>query len=78
MIGVNITQSEFGVILSFGVSEPSNFISVFIFWKEIMKDFFFARTPFYNSIPFKASLMFVLKLLIEKGNTVFVHRYSIE
>ena len=32
--------------------------------------FFFASKPFYKLISFKASLMFVLKPLIEKGNTI--------
>ena len=71
VIGVNSKQFEFGVILSFSVSERSNFISVFIIWKDMIKEmFFFASTTFYNLIHFKAFLMFVLKLLIEKGNTV--------
>ena len=45
----NTTNSEFCVLLSFGVIRLSNFISVF-----------------------------VLKLLIEKGNSVFIQWYSIK
>ena len=55
------SQSEFDVIMSFGVNERSNFISVFIIWKEMIKEmcgFFFASTPFYNLISFKVSIMF--------------------
>ena len=72
------SQSEFDV-MSFGVNERSNLISVSIIWKEMIKEMcvFFASTPFCNLISFK-DLMFVLKLLIEKGNTVFVQRYDME
>ena len=51
--------------------ERSNFIFAFVIWKEMITEMlFFARTPFYNLIYFKASLMFVLEQLIERGNTI--------
>ena len=75
----NTTNSEFCVLLSFGVSGCSKLISVCIIWKEMIKIMgFFTNTYSFILISFKAYLMFVLKLQIEKGNTVFIQWYSIK
>ena len=47
-----------------------NFIVYRVYLKYIQVKV--ASTPYYNLMSFKASLMIVLKLLIGKGNTVFV------
>ena len=62
-------NSEFGVLLSFGVS---NYFCLHYLERDNKRNVIFASTPFYNLLSFKAFLKFVLKLLIEKGNTVFV------
>ena len=65
MIGVYTTNSEFGAKLSFGVRGRSNFLSVFIIWKEMTKEMFFLSPTYPFTNQFKAGLMFVLNLLIE-------------
>ena len=49
VIGVNTTKHEIGVLLSFGVSEPSNFISVFIIWKAMIKEMFFSLAHHFTT-----------------------------
>ena len=56
-VAVSMLQNMNYVILFFGL----------YYLERGDKRSFFASTPFYNLISLKASLMFVLKLLIEKG-----------